>query len=590
MKNFKRIGAALLLAFSILITAIPFSTPVAATTLVYSKESNSGTRDVVCVTLEGTGAESYYIGNYTYDKLDDLSEDALFDALQTLMRSTHKKITTYNDCRDYAFRTDCQNNNTTYGTTLYTSFQMTSKEHWKEGGWKCNREHVWPKSLGPGSNSSDATKNGGSDLHHIRPAEGNVNTTRSNRLFGNVSSGKTTKGTYSGVIGGTYTSTYFEPNDNVKGDVARICLYMYVRWNSDWGCDRLTKVFESVEVLLEWCESDPVDTWEMGRNEVVGKIQGNRNVFIDYPELAWLMLGYDIPAGMMTPSGNALGGDPDCKHSSTEIKNKSDATCGKDGYTGDTYCKDCKKQTSTGSVIKATGKHSFGSWEIDGDKQIRICSVCQKREERAVPQCQHSSTELKNALAPTCGVDGYTGDTVCKNCGSVVTVGEPIPATGDHKNTEQRDATAPTCGVDGTTGAIYCTDCGNKVSDGEPIPATGDHKSTVIINEKKPTCDGEGYSGDTYCNDCKKVVAAGQKLPATGEHFFTEGEVISKPTKTENGLRMDKCVNCGYVEGVVLPATGDDNTAVIIIIAAASVAVIAAVTVTVIIIKKKKAK
>jgi hypothetical protein len=81
---------------------------------------------------------------------------------------------------------------------------------------------------------------------------------------------------------------------------------MYVRWNSDWSCDSLTKVFESVEVLLEWCALDPVDTWEMGRNEVVGAIQGNRNVFIDYPEYAWLVFGCEVPENMTTPSGMAM--------------------------------------------------------------------------------------------------------------------------------------------------------------------------------------------------------------------------------------------------------------------------------------------
>jgi len=70
-------------------------------------------------------------------------------------------------------------------------------------------------------------------------------------------------------------------------------------------------VFQSVDVLLEWCEMDPVDTWEMGRNEVIEDIQGNRNVFIDYPEYAWLIYGRDIPDDMTTPSGMAKDGNTD---------------------------------------------------------------------------------------------------------------------------------------------------------------------------------------------------------------------------------------------------------------------------------------
>ena len=201
------------------------------------------------------------------------------------MTDTHKKITSYNDCRDYVFRVDCENNDTSHATTLYTGYSMTSAD-WSPA-WACNREHVWPQSLG-GGNTSD----GGADLHHIRPAEKGVNSSRGNKPYGE----STSKG-------------YYEPADNVKGDVARIILYVYVRWDAAWGATDVTKVFESVDILLAWCEMDPVDTWEMGRNEVVESIQGNRNTFIDYPELAWHLFGREVPEGMVTPSGSALNGE-----------------------------------------------------------------------------------------------------------------------------------------------------------------------------------------------------------------------------------------------------------------------------------------
>ena len=296
------------------------------------------------------------------------------------MTDTHKKITTYNDCRDKVFFVDCENNNTGNATTLYTSFSMSSS-HWK-GVWSCNREHVWPQSLG-GNNTSG----GGADLHHIRPSENLINSTRGNMLYGNVSSGKPVSGNLSNSLGG-YSGTYFEPLDNVKGDVARICLYMYVRWNTGWGCSSVTEVFQSVDVLLDWCEQDPVDTWEMGRNEVVGAIQGNRNVFIDYPEYAWQLFGREVPEDMITPSGEASDGNAGsdtCPHSSTEVKNATSATCGKDGYTGDTYCKNCGKKIKAGSTIPATGNHSFSAWKTNSDgSKTRTCSVCGKVETEGV--------------------------------------------------------------------------------------------------------------------------------------------------------------------------------------------------------------
>lgn len=281
IKNIKLLA----LVISIIMIISSFTIVTTAAPASYSSASNSGTRNEVCTSLSGTSASSYYTGNYTYDNLIELSASGLKTSLHDLMTNTHKYKTSYNDCRDLVWRTDCEKNDTSHATTLYTSHSMTSSE-WSPA-WSCNREHVWPKSLG-----GDSTTGGGSDLHHIRPAEAGVNSSRGNKKYGESTS-----------------QGYYEPKDNVKGDVARIILYVHVRWDAAWGATNVTKVFESVDILLEWCELDPVDTWEMGRNEVVQDIQGNRNVFIDYPELAWLMFGKEVPDNMQTPSGSALNGN-----------------------------------------------------------------------------------------------------------------------------------------------------------------------------------------------------------------------------------------------------------------------------------------
>ena len=290
----------LIVAILIIISSLPILTSAAQPTS-YSKDYNSGTRDEICTSLSGTSASSYYTGSYAYANLITLSSSSLKTSLNSLMKSTHSKISSYDDCHYKADITDCENGNGKV-TLIYTSYQATMSQ-WN--GW--NREHVWPKSLG-GNN----TNGGGADLHHIRPSDAGVNSSRGNKKYGNAGSGASEK--YGsdpavGVLGGTYNSTYFEPLDNVKGDVARICLYVYVRWGSEWGADSITEVFQSVDVLLEWCKNDPVDTWEMGRNEVVQNIQGNRNVFIDYPELAWQLYDREVPEGMITPSGAALNGE-----------------------------------------------------------------------------------------------------------------------------------------------------------------------------------------------------------------------------------------------------------------------------------------
>ena len=355
----------------------------------YSSQYNSGERDVVATTLNGTSALDYYGNNYSYDKLSTYSKDQLFSTLRTLMKSTHTYTSSYNDCHYKADRTDCENEDGRV-SLIYTSYSATMSQ-WD--GW--NREHVWPQSLGGGN-----TSGGGADLHHIRPSDAGVNSSRGNKKYGNAPGGTAKYGSKpaTNYLGGHYNSTYFEPLDNVKGDVARIILYVWVRWGSDWGATDVTKVFQSVDVLLEWHKNDPVDTWELGRNEVVQDIQGNRNVFIDYPEYAWLVFGREVPADLVSPSGGTSSGNqggnsgneggnqggsdtpvtpPACTHTTTVVKNAVSASCNTEGYTGDTYCASCDVKLSTGSVINATGNHVYGNWELQSDGTYeKHCDTC----------------------------------------------------------------------------------------------------------------------------------------------------------------------------------------------------------------------
>ena len=424
MKNYTRILTLLLVLLLVVemlsVNVIAF-TPIDTTLDVYeaagsqpskySSQYNSGQRDVVATTLNGTSADSYYSGQYEYDVLSEKSATEIRSALATLMKSTHSYISTYDDCHYKAHRTDCENETGSSNklSLIYTSYTATQSQ-WN--GW--NREHVWPKSLG-----GDTTTGGGADLHHIRPSDASVNSSRGNKKYGESNGGTAKYGSNpaTGCLGGYYNSTYFEPRDEVKGDVARICLYVWIRWGSSWGATDVTKVFQSVDVLLEWCELDPVDTWELGRNEVVQDIQGNRNVFIDYPEYAWLIFGREVPSDMVTPSGEAMGQsgstetptpdpdptptpdpdptptpdpdptptpdpDPACTHKNTVIKGAYAESCFKDGYLGDTYCSDCGGLISKGSYIPAKGSHDSGDWvSMDGGLTYRRqCHGCGMEE------------------------------------------------------------------------------------------------------------------------------------------------------------------------------------------------------------------
>ena len=318
------------LLLSVLILCITASSAVSASALGELPEVNSEPRHVVCTQLSDQ-AEEYYTDNYSYDALSALSgaqdistsylaaqDNELYRALHDLMANTQgysASYSTYNKGSLAYFwnSTDAMENSDTY-VMFYSDIPADAD------GVELNREHIWPKSR-----ASFGTKKGGggSDLHHLRPSASKVNSAKSDHMFGNLN-GVYSEGVAEGVFKGVlcyYLSKdldTFECKDDVKGDVARILLYVYCRWeqpnlysdmteglpkpDSDSKSNTGKRVVESLDTLLSWCESDPVDTWEMRRNDLVQDIQGNRNVFIDYPELAWQMLGLDIPNDMNTPS------------------------------------------------------------------------------------------------------------------------------------------------------------------------------------------------------------------------------------------------------------------------------------------------
>jgi endonuclease I len=155
------------------------------------------------------------------------------------------------------------------------------------GADEWNREHVWAKSHG----GFGTSKGAGTDLHHLRPADTSVNSSRSNLDFDNG-------GSPHGEAEGNFSdSDSWEPRDEVKGDIARMLFYMAVRYEGDSG-ELDLELNDKVEngsnplhgkrtVLLEWHKQDPVDENEMRRNEIIYEnYQGNRNPFIDHPEWA----------------------------------------------------------------------------------------------------------------------------------------------------------------------------------------------------------------------------------------------------------------------------------------------------------------
>lgn len=266
-----------------------------------------GLAPVVCAQQNANAATvPAYSGTY-YKGITATSGDALLGQLHDLIVTTHNYYTSYSDCKTKSILSDPGSKS---GTVLefYTHDDITETKWDVSGGW--NREHVWPKSLSNNlwKDVSSGTRNGGTDLHHIRPSEKDLNNARGNCLYGEVSGGTAQYASGTGTLGGyrsgSNTNGVFEPLDNVKGDVARIIMYVYTHYNSAsivhgtadcsaaHGSLPITDVIskdtsdEAWTMLLDWNKNDPVDDIERFRNNAVYDIQGNRNPFIDNEKYA----------------------------------------------------------------------------------------------------------------------------------------------------------------------------------------------------------------------------------------------------------------------------------------------------------------
>ncbi len=229
-----------------------------------------------------------------YNSAEGLSGEDLKAALHNIIddHTTYSYTSSSTDVWDILKESDRDPNNSTNVILFYTGWSVNAAQEYNNGsGW--SREHVWAKSRGDFGTDRGA----GTDCHHLRPADISVNSARSNRWF-NYCNEEYYDG---GIATGCYTSSsdwFWQPRDEVKGDVARMIFYMATRYEGDVAGEPDLEVIDSIpsdnytkepvhaklEALLQWHIDDPVDDFERNRNEVVYSYQGNRNPFIDHPE------------------------------------------------------------------------------------------------------------------------------------------------------------------------------------------------------------------------------------------------------------------------------------------------------------------
>ena len=217
--------------------------------------------------------------NYTYEgyyaSINGLADAEVQSGLTSIVRSILDGSNllptniTYGDARyDIPlFDTDPNNSN-----NVILVYSQTSVSGTWDGGTTWNREHVFPQSL-MGVETSNSSRHKGADYHNLKPESPSVNSSRGNKYFSN-----------------TTTTTTYAPPDEVKGDIARILFYMVTMWPELSLVDIASGdpdiyTMGQLSLLVQWHFDDPVNDFELNRNNVIYSLQGNRNPYVDHEEL-----------------------------------------------------------------------------------------------------------------------------------------------------------------------------------------------------------------------------------------------------------------------------------------------------------------
>ena len=333
----------------------------------------------------------------------------------------------------YSTNSTYQSGNNPYVHALYNNRDLDNQaKAWgnhEQDGWGINQEHIWAKSHGFDTKGSDGTGGARGDPMHLWAGNGWANHEHSNNFFAFVDKTKdySDAGTkyqtaygnltgYSKNAGGN--EKVFEPQDSDKGDIARAIFYMVARYNNyagategidgnnpnlvmlndlsqnnTTGTSTASKSFGMglLSDLLAWNKLDPVDEYEVHRNNLLYKnYTNNRNPFIDFPEWAeyiWGTANFDGTGYNSTPKGAA--------------KPATDVI----GQAGDTFevsIEDIK--FSVGETVKVSGKNADAdiAWSVDDNSVVSIDKTSTVNDEEV------TITALKNGTT-TIRASAYTG-------------------------------------------------------------------------------------------------------------------------------------------------------------------------------------
>lgn len=220
-----------------------------------------------------------------YDGTEGLSGNELKIKLHQILRG--HEVKTYSEFRDVILRDLDEDPNNPDNIILFYKNASIPKVNFASNNepdfW--NREHTWPSSHGFSTQDTAYT-----DVHNLRPSDVTVNSSKSNKDFNDV---ENIPENAEGEAPDTYTNAdFWDPRDEIKGDVARILFYMATRYESEsLDLELVDRISFSGDpelgvlfTLIKWHNQDPVDDAERQRHEGAFGYQGNRNPFIDHPE------------------------------------------------------------------------------------------------------------------------------------------------------------------------------------------------------------------------------------------------------------------------------------------------------------------
>lgn len=223
----------------------------------------------------------------------------------------------------------------------------------------------------------------------------------------------------------------------------------------------------------------------------------------------------------------------DCEHKNTEVRGEKESTCKEEGYSGDTYCKDCGECISTGHAIEKK-EHSGGTATCTHKAK---CSVCGAEYGTLNPN-NHEAIKLVGKKDADCTSSGYTGDKCCSGCNAVLEKGKTIAATGHDYHSEI--TRQPTTTAEGER-TYTCVNCNDTYT--ETIPKLPEeeheHNYTCTIT-REATCTQTGIK--TYT--CKCGDSYTETIPKLN-HKYTSSVTV-EATKEKEGEMTYTCSLCGH--------------------------------------------